>query len=717
MIPDDEILAIIRAELSDTDYNKDDGKQEEALAYYLGLPNGSEVEGRSQVTSTDVADTIEWIMPQVMKSFTQNNEVVIFDPTSEGDEEQAEMESEYVYDVLMKKNKGFIVLHQFVKDALMQRNGLLKVYYVEEETVETKDFTGLNVEQLNMIVADDSIELLELSEGIDTEMSMQAQREIKYFNIKVKITKTKQKIQIDPVPPEEFRINSFHNSIDTSEARFTAHVLTKTVSDLRKLGIPDKTLAEMNEGSEFIDKLYRFSMQDEDSSISYESVDESQRLVEVSECYMQMDIDGSGISQLVKVLVAGGDTPTHVLSIETIDSMPWISTTAFLMSHKYQGLSVYDRIKEIQDQKTALWRNMLDNVYLQNNQRNEVLEGSVNMDDLLVSRPGGVIRVKRSGAVRPLPTPQMGQDAYNMMEYLDRVRAGRSGVDPDGTATPSNIGDRVGSEGVERLMNAKEELVGLIIRVIAETGLKPLCYKIRDLSVAHVDAVSDFKFRGQWQQINPAAWGERTSCTVRVGTGTGNHGSQVGALQQVMDIQERVLQNPSQNIVNQKKVFDAIDDFCKFSGLNGAIRYFIDPNSDEGKKKAEEAAQQSQEQSEQQQQMEQAMADAQNKLADAEMAKAQAQNQGIQFKAQKDIADNNLSIAKQDHARELDIVTKELDEARIMLDAKSKSDDLDFKYDNLDSNVALELTRIKSQEKIQKDAYAESKKEVESNDE
>ena len=717
MIPDDEILAIIRAELSDTDYNKDDGKQEEALAYYLGLPNGSEVEGRSQVTSTDVADTIEWIMPQVMKSFTQNNEVVIFDPTSEGDEEQAEMESEYVYDVLMKKNKGFIVLHQFVKDALMQRNGLLKVYYVEEETVETKDFTGLNVEQLNMIVADDSIELLELSEGIDTEMSMQAQREIKYFNIKVKITKTKQKIQIDPVPPEEFRINSFHNSIDTSEARFTAHVLTKTVSDLRKLGIPDKTLAEMNEGSEFIDKLYRFSMQDEDSSISYESVDESQRLVEVSECYMQMDIDGSGISQLVKVLVAGGDTPTHVLSIETIDSMPWISTTAFLMSHKYQGLSVYDRIKEIQDQKTALWRNMLDNVYLQNNQRNEVLEGSVNMDDLLVSRPGGVIRVKRSGAVRPLPTPQMGQDAYNMMEYLDRVRAGRSGVDPDGTATPSNIGDRVGSEGVERLMNAKEELVGLIIRVIAETGLKPLCYKIRDLSVAHVDAVSDFKFRGQWQQINPAAWGERTSCTVRVGTGTGNHGSQVGALQQVMDIQERVLQNPSQNIVNQKKVFDAIDDFCKFSGLNGAIRYFIDPNSEEGKKKAKEAAQQSQEQSEQQQQMEQAMADAQNKLADAEMAKAQAQNQGIQFKAQKDIADNNLSIAKQDHARELDIVTKELDEARIMLDAKSKSDDLDFKYDNLDSNVALELTRIKSQEKIQKDAYAESKKEVESNDE
>ena len=203
--------------------------------------------------------------------------------------------------------------------------------------------------------------------------------------------------------------------------------------------------------------------------------------------------------------------------------MPWVSTTAFLMSHKFQGISITDRLKQIQDQKTALWRNMFDNMYLQNNQRNVVIEGQVNMDDLLVSRPGGIIRAKRLDAITPLITPQLGVDAYNMMSYLDQVRAGRTGVDPDGQANPVNIGDRVGSQGVERLMNAKEELVGLIIRVIAETGIKPLCTKIRDLSIEHIDSVVDFRFRGQWHKINPSAWPERTQCTVRVGTGTGNH--------------------------------------------------------------------------------------------------------------------------------------------------------------------------------------------------
>ena len=130
MLDKEEILNIIGNELTNSDYSTWNGTVtadlELSLEYYLGKPNGTEIEGRSQIVSTDVADAIEWIMPQIMKSFTQNNEVVIFDPVHEGDEKQAELESEYVYEVLMKQNDGFIVLHQFVKDALMQRNGIRK---------------------------------------------------------------------------------------------------------------------------------------------------------------------------------------------------------------------------------------------------------------------------------------------------------------------------------------------------------------------------------------------------------------------------------------------------------------------------------------------------------------------------------------------------------------------------------------------------------------
>ncbi len=712
MIKDDEILAIITSELSDVDYEQSDNDLETSLEAYLGRRDGREVQGRSQVTSTDVADTIEWIMPQIMKSFTQNNEVVIFDPVASGDEDQAEMESEFVYDLLMKENDGFIVLHQFVKDALMQRNGIIKVYYDESTEEIQKEFTGITEEQFNMLVAPEDTELVEVTQKIDEMASMQTGQEVRVYDVKVLITKVTKKIQVDSVPPEEFRVNSFHNSINLDTARFTAHIMLKTVSDLLEMGVPRDQIDEMNEGFQYDERVYRFTEQDEDNTLTYESVDDSQRLVEVTECYMMIDLEGDGIATLNKITVAGSESPTAVISVEQIDKMPWVATTPFLMSHKFIGLSIYDRIIEIQNQKTTLWRNMFDNMYLQNNQRNVVLEGQVNMDDLLVSRPGGIIRVKSMNAVTPLVTPQIGQDAYQMMDYLDRVRAGRSGVDPDGNATPMNIGDRVGSEGVERIMNAKEELVGLIIRVIAETGIKPLMYKIRDEAVKHIDAIKDYRFRGQWQQVAPMMWRDRTLSTVRVGTGTGNHTQQVAAIREILTLQEKIMADPRQNITNQKKIFDTIDDYCKFSGLNGAVRYFVDPASEEGQQMQKQADEQAKAESEKTTQMEQAMAQSQIKLAEAEMGKAEAQQQGVQFKAQADIAKNQLAVQEQSSDTQIDLLKQQLNEAEVLLKANGQSAELEFRYEELDSRTAVELTRIKSQS-VKDTDFEGTKKEVE----
>ena len=182
MLEKDDILAIITSELSLADSSTYNGvgnvSLEESLSYYLGQPNGTEVEGRSQVVSTDVADSIEWIMPQVMKSFTQNNEVVIFDPVHDGDEKQAEMESEYVYEVLMKQNNGFIILHQFVKDALMQRNGILKVYYAKHDEVKTTDYTGITEQQLQALVTAEGVEIVEKSDYIDENQTAEKNQQI-----------------------------------------------------------------------------------------------------------------------------------------------------------------------------------------------------------------------------------------------------------------------------------------------------------------------------------------------------------------------------------------------------------------------------------------------------------------------------------------------------------------------------------------------------------
>lgn len=761
MLEKDEVLEIIQNELSQSDYSTWNGTQsndlEESLGIYLGRPDGTEIEGRSQIMSTDVADAIEWIMPQIMKSFTQNNEVVIFDPVHEGDEKQAELESEYVYEVLMKQNDGFILLHQFVKDALMQRNGMLKVYYAKRTQFKTADYTGINEAQLNMLLSADGVELMSKTDYIDELLTIQKQQGIQMqlqqmqeqysqvppdqvtpemqqqwedqqaqlmeeyekpvmlYDVNVSVERIRGKIYVDAVPPEEFRVNAQHNSINLEGARFTAHVSAHTASDIiEEYDLSFEETKELPEGEHNdYERQYRFSLQNE--SVFYQNVsdDEALREIEISECYMKIDLKEDGVAKLMKITVAGGDTPTDIIAVEEIESMPWITTTAILMSHKFEGRSITDRLKQIQEQKTALWRNMFDNMYLQNNQRNVVVEGMVNMDDLLVSRPGGIIRAKRLDAIQPLATPQLGQDAYNMMEYLDRVRAGRTGVEADGPATPDNIGDRVGSEGVDRLMNAKEELVGLIIRVIAETGLKPLCTKIRDLSIRHVDAVVDFRFRGQWYQVNPSQWPDRTMCTVRVGTGTGNHQLQVAALGTVMTFQKELALNGS-ILVSEQRAFNALDDYCKYSELNGAVKYFVDPESPEGQQAQKAKDEQAAEEKAKNDEMMKIQAEATAKMGEAEVIKAQAAAEGVRLKSQIDLMKNQITLMDDKSSAQIDFLQQQLAETQELLKNLSQDKDRALKKYDIDSRNALELTRIeKDSEKDENENYKQNKQDTE----
>jgi hypothetical protein len=702
-LTDEDILSIINNELSMANITVQTPQDLiDPLNYYLGNPTGTEQEGRSALISTDVADAIEWIIPQVMKSFTQNNEVVIFDPVGPNDERQAELESEFVYDILMKQNDGFILIHQFVKDALMQRNGILKVYYEDEETVTTESYTGLIQEQLQMLVADKSVEIINLSETPNFTPDGQP---ISTYDVKIKITSTNGKICVDPVPPEQFRVSNQHNSISLENARFSAHIVTKSVSDLIEEGYDPEIVQNLAQ-ADLLRSSYRFGAQHENTLIPATFTEDiSSKLVDSCECFLKLDMDGDGIASLMKVTVGNSMPPTIVLSKEEVESNPWVTCTAIIMSHKFKGLSIYDRLKQIQDNKTALLRNIMDNLYLQNNQRNVIVEGQVNIDDMLVSRPGGLIRAKRIDAISPLQTPMIGDAGFNMMNYLDGVRAGRVGVAAEGNASPQDIGgSAIGSEGVERLMTAKEELVGLIIRVIAETGIKPLCVKIRDLAVKHIDTIQDFKFRGEWVQVNPSSWKPRLKSTVRVGTGTGDHRAQLAAVTQVAAMQEKILASPLGYMCDAGKVYSTMDDFCKFSGLNGATRYFIDPSSPQGQQAAQKAQQAAQQGQQKQDAMTQEQIRQQAELAKSATTAAESQMANVQLKGQVELGKHQREMDKATAQSQIASLQLQLEKQVLLLDAiKTKhKDELDKEKMLLDA--ALQLTQIEAQAQVDQDA-------------
>lgn len=694
-LDDKQILAIIGGEMSNATGSAESdtisGNRKAAMSAYLG-DHGVVPEGRSSVVSTDVADAIEWIMPEVMKAFTQNNEVVTFDPVSENDRRQAELESRYVYDVLMKDNEGFIALHEFFKDALLQNNGFFKVYY-DDTTESTKEnYTGLTELEFETLQMDPELEIT----GVTEEIIETDAQQIKSFDVNAKRTRKSGKIELLAVPPEEIRVNRMHNSVCLKNARFIAHTMLKTKSELLEDGFDKKIVESLpTEVSEFDEERnYRWAMMGENVSPTANSGDASQNLYDVSECYIMMDIDGDGISERCKVTVAGITSPTHVLEIEEVSEWPFISATAVLMPHKLFGLSIYDRLREIQAQKTSLLRNVLDNIYLQNNQRTIALDGMVNLDDLLINRPGGVIRAKSAGAVTPYTTPALSGDAYRMFDYLDQTRAGRVGVSPEGSVSDVSVGDSVGSEGVQAMLNQKEELVGLMVRVFAETGIKPLCEMIRRLLINHVDTTEDYEFHGEWVQIQPNTWKSRKRTTVRVGTGSGNRKQQAAAVMQILGFQKEILANPAQALVTEGKIFAALNDFAKLSGMPGAGAYFLDPNSPEGKQNKQQVAQGQKAQQDKEMQEQQLLAQVQLKIANAEESKAQTAMQNVNLTAQKNQLQIQLDAQKAMADDQIKQLQQQLSEAQALSNSNHKDKELDFRYYDSDQRAELERLRI-----------------------
>lgn len=695
MLSDSDILNIITQELEQSlTFSPEAGlgqaapSIEDPLRYYLGLPLGNEVEGRSQVISTDVADSIEWIMPQLMKQLTSTNEVVTFDPISPDDELQCALETQYVYDVLMKQNEGFILLHECIKDALMQRNGVIKTYYEEESKINVETYTGILPEQMTVLVSQPDVEVRSLTQNSDQTIDVEITRE-----------KSCGKIRVECVPLENFRVNADHNSICLDHARFVAHEITTTVSDLRQEGLDEELIRQISPSMRN-PSAYRFELQGESTLPHRSTADESMVEVTKYECYLHIDINDDGIAEYTKVTVAGEGSPNVILSIEPLEESPWVAATTILMSHKFQGLSIYDRLKSIQDQKTSLLRNILDNIYLINNQQKKVIENQVNMDDVLTSRVGGNIRVKNMGALEPISVQPLDPMSVELLRYLDEIRAGRTGVSAEGGTAPQNIGDRVGSEGVAQLMSAKEELVGLIIRLFAETGMKPLCLKIRCLINKHFDAIYPYKFRGQWYQIQPSVWPERTMCTVRVGTGSGDKAYKLAALKELQSLQATVAQSPAAYMVNDIKVFRCIDDYCKAFGLTGAANYFVDPSSQEGQQ-AKIQHQQSQQEAQQKQEMvtlEQIKME--QSIAQAQLIAAQAQSDNVTLKGQIEALKHQREIEKQQQNLEMSELKAQLEHANSLAAEAQKNQDLIFKYTELDAKSLIEFAKLNQQKDL-----------------
>lgn len=576
---DDELKQILSAEIRNALGYLDGELAEqrgEALDYYLGEPFGNEIDGRSQVVTREVLDTVEWSLPSLIKIFTSSYEAVNFEPQGPEDEDAAKQETDYVNYVFNKENDGFKLFYVWFKDALLQKNGVVKHYFEQTEHKERETYKGLLDDEFVAIMSSDEIEAVAHDEykgmlnldGVDNEVTL--------HDITLMRTEKRGRVVIEPVPPEEFLISRRAKSID--DAKFVGHRVSKTRSELIEMGYPRKVVENLPTYDEIEyneERLRRFKNEDEWPHQAT-TLNRASEPIWLVESYIRVDYDGDGVAELRKITSAGADG-YEILDNEEIDAIPFSSLTPIIMPHKWVGLSVADLVMDLQLIKSTLLRQILDNLYLINNQRHVVVENMVNLDDLLESRPGGVIRAKAQGMVEPFPTTPFTGHAFGMLEYLDTLRENRTGVTKYNQGLDANTLNKTAT-GITQIMSAAQQRIELIARIFAETGVKHLFMAIHALLQKHQNKEKVIKLRNKWVTVDPSEWRTRYNMTVNVGLGTGDKNEMITQLMALYNIQKEVLPF---GLATPDNVYNTLSDMIEATGKRSPEKYFTPPETNE----------------------------------------------------------------------------------------------------------------------------------------
>ena len=562
------------------------GERSENMDYYQGRPFGNEVVGRSSVISTDVRDAIEWIKPTLMRIFASGENVCEFEPETPKDEAVAKQATEYVNYIWNRDNKGFQNFYYWFTDALMQKVGIVKIWWDGTPTTKRERYYGLDDQTFATLVNQDDIEVSEHTEreeeiqvpGLDEKTGQPTMKEAKITVHDVVVTREvdQGRVCVDCVAPEEFMISRAARDIET--ARCVAHKRLRFTNDLIEEGYDPEVIRRLPG-----DELTVTTNTEEVARNTVEQIGVGQdtpptsenREVWVYEAYLKIDVDGDGIAEMRQITCAGSGF--ELLKNEPWDlPRPFATLTPTPMPHRFWGISVADMLKDIQLIKSTLLRLYLDNKYLQVNQREEVLESAiVDPAEVLSPVPGGKIRVKSMGSIMPIPSPDVGESLLSSLEYMDQITEDRVGV--------SNKTQGLGADalhdtasGERMLMNAAMGKIELIARVFAETGVTEAFRLILKLICTYQDKARTIKLTGGWVPMDPTGWNEDMKMSVSVGMGTGDRDMKMANAQMIMGMQKEAF---PLGVVTPQNMMKAADLAFQAMGMKSAEGYFTPPPS------------------------------------------------------------------------------------------------------------------------------------------
>lgn len=601
-------------------------EREDAMREYHRLPYGNEEDGWSQIVTSDVQDTVEWILPSMLKIFTSTDRAVSFEPVTANDVKGAEQATDACNYVFYKQNNGFLTLHTAFKDALMVRNCAVMWRKETKETVSNVPFKGATAEMLAMITQDGS----EIVEANEETMQLPDGTPVLVYSGRLKKVEERTIVKIEAFSPEDLLIDREWTSPLLDECPYVARVMRVTASDLKQMGFD--VLAEELRGSDVSGASQRISRitQDDDTATmerddaGHDPLAEGWLRIE----FVLVDVDGDGIAErrCIYRLV------DKVLKNEIVSHVPIATFSPVLNAHRWDGMSVADAVSDLQKLHTELVRQTLNNLYLSNNPRTTVLTDAnwsprANIDDLLDSRPGGVVRMQQSDALGVHGTPFTAQSTLPMLEYVQGMRENRTGVTRYSQGLDGDSLNKTAS-GINQIMTAGQQRLELIARVAAECLLKPIFQGILKLLTEGGMEKIAFRLRDEFVEYDPNEWRDWYDMTINVGLGTGDKQSQMGALQMIAANQVQLMQ---MGLVKPEQIYHAQAKLIEAAGFKDVQNFITDPSGQPPPPPAP------------------------NPMLQVEQMKLQAKAQEVQFRAQQDMQTLQMTAQMQDqqHQREM----------------------------------------------------------------
>lgn len=700
-----ELQSIVRRELDQAlgaDGSKLSAARRKSLQYYEGEPFGNELPDRSQVVMRTVLEVVEWVLPALLRIFTASDKIADIDPTRPDQEAGSQQATDYISYIFYKDNPGFLILHDWFKDALIQKVGWLKCFWDTQKVEEVNSYTGLTEQEYAALKTPDATVMDERSYPAPVDLfaydapDPQAQPAMLY-DCTIRVVRQEGRVKIAPVPPEEVLTSRRAKALDSS-LPFVSHQREWTYTDLVEQGYDEDVLEQVvgQDGPQYnTEKIVRYES-DDDFPFTTERTDAAMRPIWTEENYIRVDWNGDGIAELNKIVTAGQGkvilTRNGKPDIEEIDEIPLIPITPLPMPHKLVGMSVADLVMDLQLIKSTLIRQSLDGGYLALAPRTIVGQGAVNentYDDLLTVRPGGIIRANDAAQIVPIQTNFRIDAMLPLVEYVDQTAEIRTGISRQNQGlNPDDLNKT--AMGINLVQQAAAQRVELIARIFAETGVKVLVQRILGLITRFQQHERIIRLTGKWVPMDPRQWRNSMDVSVSVGLGTGNRDQILQHLMQILTTQQNILMGVAKagpaaagfaSLVSPKNVYDVLSRLTENAGFKE--EFFTDPAQAQQQPgggmpqqppnpqlmKAQQEMQMNAQESQQDMEVQRARAQADLQV---QQAKLQAEQQQARERA---VFEMQLEELKARHAMQLEVQREQAKQelARYEIDARARA--------------------------------------------